>query len=251
MRLWLGPGGSGWSPTSACSMTQSPKLLWASPDSRKGYEPSFSPYWPLVLSLQPQTNSTKNSAAATSPKGTLPPAALVLNPSAPTSWPSSPVSRLCGGRCQEAWGKARPVSRQTTPSLTSPSALGCGGEGRPQCQGTHFGCSGQAPADLWSAVGTIRGPVRLRPRVQAPTSILLLSGGWPGTQRGWVCRGVVQAGGGDRLPAPLLGAAGVHCLGGAGFGFSLGRMDEPGFSFRALPEIWRETETPWLSLVTA
>uniref|UniRef100_A0A8D1ULL5 calcium/calmodulin-dependent protein kinase n=1 Tax=Sus scrofa TaxID=9823 RepID=A0A8D1ULL5_PIG len=31
--------------------------------------------------VKPQTNSTKNSAAATSPKGTLPPAALVLNPS--------------------------------------------------------------------------------------------------------------------------------------------------------------------------
>lgn len=43
----------------------------------------------------------------------------------------------------------------------------------------------------------------------------------------------------------------MHCLGGVGFGFSLGRMDEPGFSFRAHPVIWRETETPWLSLVTA
>uniref|UniRef100_A0A452RLW3 calcium/calmodulin-dependent protein kinase n=1 Tax=Ursus americanus TaxID=9643 RepID=A0A452RLW3_URSAM len=31
--------------------------------------------------VKPQTNSTKNSAAATSPKGTLPPAALVLSPS--------------------------------------------------------------------------------------------------------------------------------------------------------------------------
>lgn len=42
----------------------------------------------LFLSPQPQTNSTKNSAAVTSPKGTLPPAALVLSPSAPCFRPS-------------------------------------------------------------------------------------------------------------------------------------------------------------------
>ena len=43
VRLWLGPGGSGGPPTSACSVAQSPKLLWASPDSRKGYEPHAPP----------------------------------------------------------------------------------------------------------------------------------------------------------------------------------------------------------------
>lgn len=32
------------------------------------------------FSPQPQTNSTKNSSAITSPKGSLPPAALVLSP---------------------------------------------------------------------------------------------------------------------------------------------------------------------------
>uniref|UniRef100_A0A452RLW4 calcium/calmodulin-dependent protein kinase n=1 Tax=Ursus americanus TaxID=9643 RepID=A0A452RLW4_URSAM len=45
--------------------------------------PAPSPPDLLFFSPQPQTNSTKNSAAATSPKGTLPPAALVLSPSAP------------------------------------------------------------------------------------------------------------------------------------------------------------------------
>lgn len=43
VRHFLGPGGSGWPPSPACSVAQSPELLWASPISRKGYEPSFSP----------------------------------------------------------------------------------------------------------------------------------------------------------------------------------------------------------------
>lgn len=43
VRHLLGPGGSGWPPAPACSVAQSPELLWASPISRKGYEPSFSP----------------------------------------------------------------------------------------------------------------------------------------------------------------------------------------------------------------
>lgn len=51
-----------------------------------------------VCPLQPQTNSTKNSAA-TSPKGTLPPAALVLSPSAPY------FLALLHPACLEAWGE--------------------------------------------------------------------------------------------------------------------------------------------------
>lgn len=69
MRHLLGPGGSGWPPAPACSVAQSPELLWASPISRKGMSPHSLPNGLSSLSLQPQTNSTKNSAAATSPKG--------------------------------------------------------------------------------------------------------------------------------------------------------------------------------------
>lgn len=43
VRHRLGPGGSGCPPAPACSVAQSPKLLWASPVLRKGCEPSFSP----------------------------------------------------------------------------------------------------------------------------------------------------------------------------------------------------------------
>lgn len=42
------------------------------------------PLTPSLSLLQTPTNSTKNSAAATSPKGTLPPATLVLGPQPPS-----------------------------------------------------------------------------------------------------------------------------------------------------------------------
>lgn len=54
------------------------------------------------LSPQPQTNSTKNSSAITSPKGTLPPAALVLNSSAP-----GPSHTHCQ-RGPVRWGPTQP-----------------------------------------------------------------------------------------------------------------------------------------------
>ncbi|KAG8510586.1 Calcium/calmodulin-dependent protein kinase type II subunit beta [Galemys pyrenaicus] len=52
--------------------------------------------------VKPQTNSTKNSAAATSPKGTLPPAALVLSPSAPCFTALPRPSSVVASH-QEAW----------------------------------------------------------------------------------------------------------------------------------------------------
>lgn len=66
--------------------------------------PAPSPPDLLFFSPQPQTNSTKNSAAATSPKGTLPPAALVLSPSAPC-FPALLRPGCVVAACQEAWGE--------------------------------------------------------------------------------------------------------------------------------------------------
>lgn len=57
------------------------------------------PLTPSVSPLQTPTNSTKNSAAATSPKGTLPPATLVLGPQ-PLPGPGT---LACGSHCQKAW----------------------------------------------------------------------------------------------------------------------------------------------------
>lgn len=80
--------------------------------------PSHTPVAPpapnlIFLFPQPQTNSTKNSTAATSPKGTLPPAALVLSPSQLCS-PALLHPGWVVAAGQEAWGaggvQPQPVS---------------------------------------------------------------------------------------------------------------------------------------------
>uniref|UniRef100_A0A452RLU7 calcium/calmodulin-dependent protein kinase n=1 Tax=Ursus americanus TaxID=9643 RepID=A0A452RLU7_URSAM len=65
--------------------------------------------------VKPQTNSTKNSAAATSPKGTLPPAALVLSPSAPCFPALLRPDRPRGGREQ---GPASSAPAHALPPVT-------------------------------------------------------------------------------------------------------------------------------------
>uniref|UniRef100_A0A452RLA3 calcium/calmodulin-dependent protein kinase n=1 Tax=Ursus americanus TaxID=9643 RepID=A0A452RLA3_URSAM len=74
--------------------------------------PAPSPPDLLFFSPQPQTNSTKNSAAATSPKGTLPPAALVLSPSAPC-FPALLRPGCVVAACQEAWARKQEVIKIT------------------------------------------------------------------------------------------------------------------------------------------
>lgn len=93
------------------------------------------PLVPLTSSLspQPQTNSTKNSAAVTSPKGTLPPAALVLSLSAPCFWALLHPGCVVATR-QEAWGEGgvqpQPVSGGRS-VLQPPLPLGCGMRAKP------------------------------------------------------------------------------------------------------------------------
>uniref|UniRef100_A0A2K6D858 calcium/calmodulin-dependent protein kinase n=1 Tax=Macaca nemestrina TaxID=9545 RepID=A0A2K6D858_MACNE len=75
------------------------------------------------LSPQPQTNSTKNSAAATSPKGTLPPAALVLSSSNSASQISDILNSVRrGSGTPEAEGPS-PVGPLPCPSPTIPGPL--------------------------------------------------------------------------------------------------------------------------------
>uniref|UniRef100_A0A2I3S680 calcium/calmodulin-dependent protein kinase n=1 Tax=Pan troglodytes TaxID=9598 RepID=A0A2I3S680_PANTR len=75
------------------------------------------------LSPQPQTNSTKNSAAATSPKGTLPPAALVLSSSNSASQISDILNSVRrGSGTPEAEGPS-PVGPPPCPSPTIPGPL--------------------------------------------------------------------------------------------------------------------------------
>lgn len=80
---------------------------------RKGCRPRPPTHGSSLSALrQPQTNSTKNSGAATSPKGTLPPAALVLTPQSPcTPLARRPgVERGSSPRCPLGVGSA-PLSR--------------------------------------------------------------------------------------------------------------------------------------------
>lgn len=110
VRLQSGPGVPG-SPEPAASppLPGAPALESPSPhalrDTGQGMasERLLPPKSSSSLSPQPQTNSTKNSAAATSPKGTLPPAALVLSSS---NSASQPLLRpwLCDCRWSEGAG---------------------------------------------------------------------------------------------------------------------------------------------------
>lgn len=107
--------------------------------NRTGCDHRFSP--------QPQTNSTKNSAAATSPKGTLPPAALVLNPPAPTFLSPLPVRRP-GARVRPG-----PQPASDTDAPTAPTA--------------PWAWAGPCPASPWAAE-------------DAPAPVMPTGGQWQG-----------------------------------------------------------------------
>ncbi|KAJ8778713.1 hypothetical protein J1605_013390 [Eschrichtius robustus] len=147
--------------------------------------------------VKPQTNSTKNSAAATSPKGTLPPAALVLNPSAPR-FSALPYPGCVVATCREAWDPEAGGGR-----YTSMAVLACGcpeGSGVP---------AGEGWADVRS-----EGPASSSPHLEGPVQ---------GTE-------LVVQGCGQRVPALLpsmLCACGVLYRAGHPEGLGFAGPQEP------------------------